>query len=236
MFRCFVKIQTKPVASTADVGLLPAQVLAATFACVALGSSVGSAQAILLPQFEASELSTAVLVPDRGGVVLGGIGEGRSLETISSMPGTITPGLTSRGSGQARGGSTMSVHAFVHDFEAMDAAIVAGDSSPSQQQSRLFVANANQLQSFAEEVAAIRSAAVTPEAGRSAAAKAYLNRGKQKLAAGSPRLATSWLNAAIREGDEPTRNEASTLVKAVAKAVHHEGKQQEEVGRKVRPS
>ncbi|HEX4131341.1 MAG TPA: hypothetical protein VHZ24_14975 [Pirellulales bacterium] len=83
---------------------------------------------VQLPTFHFFTVQTTVSVPDRGTMLLGGSG---SLGTGNLANGPIfLPTQSSRGS--AGGATMMSVRATIHDFEAMDAALLAGkvDMSP----------------------------------------------------------------------------------------------------------
>jgi hypothetical protein len=75
------------------------------------------------PVFQQFVAPTTVLVPDRGGAWLGGVGgvgQGRN------VPGPIP---MSRGTATSSGSSSVQVRAYVHDFRAMDEAIL-GTAAP----------------------------------------------------------------------------------------------------------
>jgi hypothetical protein len=89
--------------------------------CVlAIGSNVAEAQQITVqqPVVEQFGVGTTVSVPDRGSALLGGVG--------SAASGRITTGPFRSGSsvGLSRQASSARVHVFIHDFEAMDAALL----------------------------------------------------------------------------------------------------------------
>ena len=71
------------------------------------------------PEFRQFTAPTTVLVPDGGGVVAGGVG--------SAAGGRQTAGPVPMSSARAgaTGGASVQVRAWVHDFEAMDAALLA---------------------------------------------------------------------------------------------------------------
>ena len=85
---------------------------------------------IQLPTFNFTTVTTTVSVPDRGGVSLGGISRSRSgtssrgTPLIGKLPFVGRP-FGNRSTGRELGTSNLSVHAYIHDFEAMDEAILA---------------------------------------------------------------------------------------------------------------
>src|SRR5438552_396063 len=94
-------------------------------------ASIASAQeTIQLPQFHYSTVNTTVLVPDQGEVLLGGFNsaqDGRKefgVPMLSKFPVLGRP-FTNSAIGQTRGASRFSVKAQIHDFEAMDQALLA---------------------------------------------------------------------------------------------------------------
>lgn len=98
-------------------------------ACLALAlpaaSSHGQQVVVQQPQFRQFSASSTVLVPDRGATGLGGAG------SAAAARGTYgpLPGGTSRlgGAGAAR----VETRVWVHDFEAMDRAILGADGPES---------------------------------------------------------------------------------------------------------
>src|SRR6188472_1444958 len=84
-----------------------------------LPAQASYAQTLQLPTFSSFSIETSVLVPDRGSAVMGG---GRRSSSGSSQLGPLR-GSRSGGNGAAAGG--VDVAAFVHDFEAMDQAVLA---------------------------------------------------------------------------------------------------------------
>jgi hypothetical protein len=94
----------------------------------AMWSSVSSAQqvAVQQPVFQQFAAPTTVLVPDRGGTLLGGVGGGGQAMT---MPGPVP---LSRGASGNSGSSSVQVRAYVHDFQAMDEALLGTADPPRQ--------------------------------------------------------------------------------------------------------
>lgn len=84
-----------------------------------------SAGAVQLPTFGYSTAPTTVSVPDRGGVYMGGIKRSSSGRTESGAP--LLP-FKNRSIGNQSSATSFSVHAYIHDFEAMDEAILNSGS------------------------------------------------------------------------------------------------------------
>jgi hypothetical protein len=97
--------------------------LAAAFLALAMPPAVARGQQVVVqqPQFEQFGASSTVLVPDRGATGLGGNGAAAASRGTS---GPI-PGGTSRLGGMAA--SRVETRAWVHDFEAMDRAILGAE-------------------------------------------------------------------------------------------------------------
>jgi hypothetical protein len=77
------------------------------------------ATTVQLPTFNFFTISTTVMVPDRGGTYLGGVGRAGS---ASGQNGAF--GLGNRSGGSTVGGSGMSVGVQIHDLAAMDKALL----------------------------------------------------------------------------------------------------------------
>ncbi len=92
--------------------------------CVVAASSCNAAaQAVQLPTFHSFGASTTVSVPDRGGVLLGGVSRAAS-GSVSRGPG-LGPLGRSRALGSSVGASQVSVSATIIDLAAMDEAVLA---------------------------------------------------------------------------------------------------------------
>jgi hypothetical protein len=87
---------------------------------VLAGASFANAQAVQLPTFRYFSVDTTVSVPDRGGVILGGVDRASS--------GTTSRGFgpfRNRASGSSVSSSVASVHATIIDHEELDRATLA---------------------------------------------------------------------------------------------------------------
>lgn len=80
----------------------------------------GHGTTVQLPQFNFFTISTSVLVPDRGSVVLGGVGRGASASNVSGPPG-----FSQRTMSAGHSAGSMSVAVQVHDLKAMDRELLA---------------------------------------------------------------------------------------------------------------
>lgn len=97
--------------------------------CLLTQAAMAQQIAIQQPVIQNFSVGTTVSVPDRGAAYLGGVGSARS--------GRITTGPLRSGTalGLERQSSSSSVHVYIHDFEAMDAELLA--SAPVVPHSRI---------------------------------------------------------------------------------------------------
>jgi hypothetical protein len=95
---------------------------------LAAWSAATSAQQVVVqqPVFQQFAAPTTVLVPDRGGALLGGVRGGGQAVTV---PGPIP---MSRAAAASSGSSSVQVRAYVHDFQAMDEALLGTAARPKQ--------------------------------------------------------------------------------------------------------
>ena len=104
------------------------------------------AGAVQLPTFGYSTAPTTVSVPDRGGVYMGGIKRSSSGRIESGAP--LLP-FKNRSIGNQTSASSFSVHAFIHDFDAMDeAALSAGAAAISNGAGGPAIVNGNKTIPF----------------------------------------------------------------------------------------
>lgn len=85
---------------------------------------------VQLPTVHEFSVSTSVLVPDRGGMVLGGVGRSSQSSVSRGVPGASNiPGagrmLGNRAIGRDTESATASAHVWVHDLAEMDEAVRA---------------------------------------------------------------------------------------------------------------
>ncbi len=89
-------------------------------------------QALQLPTFGYSGVATTVSVPDRGGVIMGGVSTSSSSYNESGSP--LSP-LRNRAWGRSTTANTYSTHVYIHDFEAMDAELLGTPDAAGGSQS-----------------------------------------------------------------------------------------------------
>ncbi|OUT66951.1 MAG: hypothetical protein CBB70_01740 [Planctomycetaceae bacterium TMED10] len=80
-------------------------------------------QTIQLPAFQQRGLQTTVVVPDRGSISLGGFSGARQ-SRLRFAPPFFGPLAPSRALSGSRGVGNMQMRVWVHDLQAMDAAIL----------------------------------------------------------------------------------------------------------------
>ena len=102
----------------------------AAAACAWLAALEASAQAVQLPTFSFATVVTTVMVPDQGAAYMGGINRAASGRSEYGVPGMPFPGFQNRGIGQDRSSTSFWATATIHDFDAMDQALL-NTPSPS---------------------------------------------------------------------------------------------------------
>jgi len=161
---------------------------------------------VQLPTFHYFGVSTTVLVPERGAVMLGGVNSSRGAS--SSFGGPLLPGGQRAQAAQASAGG-VGISAWIHDFEAMDraaldeAAARRGDVSESES-ARPLRANpfsAAGVQSIAE----IRQQQAEAAAEVDQEAQELFARGEQAEAAGKAGAAKIYYQMAHRRARGPLR-------------------------------
>ncbi len=92
----------------------------ATVACMAVVHATAEAQqgVVQQPEFRQFAVPTTVLVPDRGAAFLGGTSNGGQAQAVYG------PVPMARSGAMGSGSSSVHVRAYVHDFRAMDKAIL----------------------------------------------------------------------------------------------------------------
>jgi hypothetical protein len=174
--------------------------------------------------------STTVSVPDRGRTVLGSVGRGAaSRSTYGPVPvGTNT--------GRSFEGSSLSVHAWIHDFEELDRqALAAAESSDRRESGRRLndradwayrsLKNRERLDSLTNSGAVARGASQLQasaqlqasdgaEADRGLSAEQLFERGRKAEAAGRPGVALAFYRQARERGSHAAAREVERLQKS----------------------
>jgi len=84
---------------------------------------------VQLPTFSFASVGTTVMVPDQGSAFLGGINRAADGRSEFGVPGLPFPGFQNRGIGQDRSASNFWVSVTIHDFDAMDQALLSAPST-----------------------------------------------------------------------------------------------------------
>ncbi len=162
-------------------------------AVMLMTTSAAHAQVVQLPTFQSFSTDSSVLVPDQGTASLGGVT--RSITGSNQFGPPFLP--SNRSFGSQTGAAGMSVSAKIHDFEAMDAALLGGATEVAGHGG---VATASQagvpgpLASVAELAA--RKAAT--QAAEQAEAEQLLERGLKARTEGKPGVAKVYLQMAAK--------------------------------------
>ncbi len=102
----------------------PGLLLAACLWLTAFEVLAQPAPTVQLPTFSFAGVSTTVMVPDGGSAFLGGIDRASEGRNEFGVPGITLPGFQNRAIGQDRSTSSFRVMATIHDFDAMDQALL----------------------------------------------------------------------------------------------------------------
>ena len=95
---------------------------------LAATSALGQGLTVQLPTYSFTTVGTTVMVPDQGSTLLGGIDRASDGRNEFGMPFLHFPPFKNQSIGQSRSAVNMSVTATIHDFDAMDQALL---NSPS---------------------------------------------------------------------------------------------------------
>ena len=91
-------------------------------------TSVTAQNAVQLPTLSSFRTGTTISVPDRGSVYTGGIN--RAADGRNEFGTPLLP-LRNRGIGSQRSASSVSTSVYIHDFEAMDEALLSQARGPN---------------------------------------------------------------------------------------------------------
>jgi hypothetical protein len=197
------------------------------------------AQAVQLPTFHYFTVQTTVSVPDRGGVVLGGVNRASSGSTSRGFGP-----LRNRASGSSIGASSASVHATIIDHAELDAEVLAEAArrralaaplvknegwsvrderitSKAEHLSRHVTArdeprSAPTPIAVIDSVAAVRARAAARDQAKQAEAAAKLAAGIAAEEAGKFASARGYYEAAARLGGDEIRSEAAARLAKIA--------------------
>jgi hypothetical protein len=192
-----------------------------TFAILMLGSGIGlsaSAQqplpatTVQLPSYSYFSASSTISVPDRGGLILGGVNRARDSSTTRGFGP-----LANRGRASDRGASTVSVHATIIDLAELDEAVLAeaarrrGAAGPSEESAELLsrgLPRADVPGSVDAIRAAKLQAAETEAQAASREAAELLAKGQQAEADGKAGVARIYYQQALRKDSAEVARQA----------------------------
>ena len=212
--------------------------------CVWLVALEVSAQqvSVQLPTFAFTGVSTTVSVPDGGAAYLGGINRSSEGRSEFGVPGLPFPGFQNRGIGQNGSASSFWVTATIHDFDAMDQALLNTPSpdgftgtypgtsgglpnTPSSIAGRSFQRKAVNLAGNwriqpdapppVSDAAAEQADRATRKASRAAEADSFFARGQQAEADGKPHVAKIYYQMAARRATGDLKQQVQARLDAV---------------------
>ena len=179
-------------------GLVASQSLAS----IALAQQPTTVQ---LPTFRFFSVSTTVSVPDRGSTYLGGIGSSGSRSTSRG----IGP-LANRAGAHDTGASGMSISATIHDFEAMDKALLAEASlhrapwregvDVAAEMRSIEARRAATSEALPGSVASIKAEKAAEEAEKTAELRELLTKAQAYENQGKPAVAKAFYQMVARRG------------------------------------
>lgn len=190
------------------------------------GAQLAVGQTVVqLPTFHFFTISTTVLVPDGGDVLLGGVNSASSGRIQRGIPGLPGRPFTNTSTGSSIGASNAWVHAEIHDFEAMDKALLADGSSGVGSQGSgvgvLAISGQHSAGGVAplQSVVAIRAQQAAEDAAHEQEAADALAQAKKLLAENKPVVAKIYLQTALRksatEGD--IHQQAVAMLRSIEK-------------------
>ena len=204
-------------------------------ACVWLAGLAASAQTVQLPTFSFTTVNTTVLVPDGGAAFLGGINRASDGRNEFGVPGMPFPGFQNRGIGQDRGASSFWVTATIHDFDAMDQALLntpspdgVGGTFPGMSAiaGRTFQGKAVNLAGEwrvepaapapVSDAAAEQANRATRQATRADEADGFFARGQKAEADGKPNVARIYYQMAARRAAGDLKQQVQARLDAVS--------------------
>lgn len=185
------------------------------FASLAAGQGIVVQQ----PEFRFTTAATTVMVPDRGEVLLGGVNRAQDSRSQFGVPilgkiPVLGRPFNNVGIGQSRGASTMSVRAYIHDFEAMDEAILA-EAARRRGGAPIEGLSRSRSDRAVQSVAAIERQREAEEDDQRFEADNLLAKAQACEAKGQPGVAKLFYNMVAKETKDP-RQKALALERVAA--------------------
>lgn len=185
-----------------------------SFAAILLAAGMTQAQTVQLPTFRSFAISTSVLVPDRGGASMGGVGYTTS-GRVQFGPG-LGPGNRAIGGGAVAGGMSVSVQ--IHDMRELDEAVLAQAAAQNARLGKALGAAAHNADgsqpASLEEIARRqqeRATATEREAGQ------YFAKARAAEAEGKAGVARIYYQMAAKRASGDLQREATARLDALAR-------------------
>ncbi len=178
-------------------------IVAGLFTSAAHGQRV----TVQLPTFRQFSMTTTVVVPDRGGVHLGGVNRARRHALSFGTP--LFPGRN-RGRGGATAASGVSVHAWIHDLEAMDRAVLHEWAATNKNRSPQAPRNQETLPEPPDPprktIGELRKIQQTADLAKQQQAIADFQAGQRLQGQGKPKVARIYYQMAFRRATGDLKN------------------------------
>lgn len=167
-----------------------------------------AAQTIQLPEFGFTTVSTTVLVPDGGSALLGGVNRARYGRTQRGTPLLGGRPFNNVTTSSELSGSTIGVTAYIHDFDAMDKALLA-QAAAMRNRGRLAIDGRQPrrigLNPAAPSVAEIRRRQAAGQSLVSDRQQELLDRARQAEAQQKPQVAKIYYRMVWRDATGPLK-------------------------------
>jgi hypothetical protein len=202
----------------------------------ALAPAMAPAQTVQLPTYSFTSVAATVSVPDQGSVLLGGIDREASDRSEFGVPMLPFRPFRNTAIGQSTSAMSTSVTVTIHDFDAMEAALLGGASSAGAAASSPLARDvprtpaatlAGQWQPKAE-LSQARSPVADPATEqarrlalretRASEAAQYFERAEQAEADGKPSVAKIYYQMVVRRADGNLKQQALARLDAMHSA------------------
>jgi hypothetical protein len=178
-------------------------------------TSGANAQVVQLPTFRVFSMSTTVSVPDRGSAYLGGVTSSSTSRRERGLPGLGHVPIAGRPFGNrsisshTRAGG-VSVSAHIHDFEAMDEALLRQAGAAVR---RAPVATHSRDVAGRSSITDLRRQNTADQRAERTAARRDFDHGLELLNRGRPDMAKVYFRQAARRGDAELRAEIAGILR-----------------------
>jgi len=178
---------------------------------------------VQLPTFSFFGVGTSVSVPDRGSTYLGGVN--RASTGMNEFKTPLTP-FRNRSFGMERSASNMSVSVFIHDFDAMEEALLGDQPAPGmalgprwpQTGPERLTARSAAPAPPAASVAQILQDRAREQLSRQQEAENFFQRGRSAEESGKPNVARIYYQMAARRASGDLKQQVAARLEALDKA------------------